>query len=328
MDSGSRSGGQPEHVPGHGRHRAGSGAFDAGWTPAVVPSTLRPPGHRRPAVGPPGPPPRDPLFDTGPHGLRAFDLGTIPASVTPPRTWRRAAWFAVFASAAALTGLLVVTAALVGPVRTTSRIDALPNFPRGLPLLTVPGPTSTAVDGARFAARRGTTSATGAGGQSAASPDAPGSAPLPGPSGSTGTTGSGGPTGAGGVTAHPTGASGPTGPTVSAPPTVTAVSTGPPTVDAGKLANTTRVFFSEVTTNVQAAANLAANTTREDAAAVIQQRYGDISTIQVQQISVDPSSGVTVNVLRLVHKDGTTTTDRTTLQFTLTDDPKIVNPGG
>ena len=46
-----------------------------------------------------------------------FNLGTIPASVTPPRTWRRAAWFTIVASAAALLGLLAVGAVLVGPAR-------------------------------------------------------------------------------------------------------------------------------------------------------------------------------------------------------------------
>ncbi len=40
-------------------------------------------------------------------GLRKFDLGNVPASVTPPRSWRRAAWFAVGTSAAVVLGLTV-----------------------------------------------------------------------------------------------------------------------------------------------------------------------------------------------------------------------------
>jgi hypothetical protein len=35
-----------------------------------------------------------------------------------------------------------------------------------------------------------------------------------------------------------------------------------------------------------------------------------------------------VSVLRVVNKDGTTTTQQTTLRFTLSRDPKITNPGG
>jgi len=43
---------------------------------------------------------------------------------------------------------------------------------------------------------------------------------------------------------------------------------------------------------------------------------------------LDPANGLTVSLLRVVAKDGTTTTERTTLRFTLTPDPKITNPGG
>src|SRR5262245_59548443 len=51
--------------------------------------------------------------ETPATGLRTFDLGNVPASVTPPRSWRRAAWFAVGTSAAVVLGLIVVA---VGPV--------------------------------------------------------------------------------------------------------------------------------------------------------------------------------------------------------------------
>src|SRR5205085_12640098 len=61
-----------------------------------------------------------------------FNIGLVPASVTPPRSWRHAAWFAVLSSAAVLVGLMVA-AALVGPSRSNSRIDALPGYPSYLP---------------------------------------------------------------------------------------------------------------------------------------------------------------------------------------------------
>ncbi|HKN99630.1 MAG TPA: hypothetical protein VJX10_21090, partial [Pseudonocardiaceae bacterium] len=73
-----------------------------------------------------------------------FNLGSIPASVTPPRSWRRAAWFTVLASVAALAGLLVIGALLVGPARHTGRISALPYFPDGKPLVSIGGDTSGA----------------------------------------------------------------------------------------------------------------------------------------------------------------------------------------
>src|SRR5699024_5292032 len=51
--------------------------------------------------------------DDVPAGLEAFDLGSVPASVTPPTTWRRAAWFAT-ASSGGVAGLLLAGAFLLG----------------------------------------------------------------------------------------------------------------------------------------------------------------------------------------------------------------------
>lgn len=53
-------------------------------------------------------------FLLGAEGLQKFDLGMTPASVTPPPTWRCAAWFTVVASAAALGGLILTSSMLVG----------------------------------------------------------------------------------------------------------------------------------------------------------------------------------------------------------------------
>lgn len=65
--------------------------------------------------------PSNPLEETWPTGgLHKFDLGMVPASVTPPRTWRRAAWFTVVSSAAALGGLLLASSALVTPSYSAS----------------------------------------------------------------------------------------------------------------------------------------------------------------------------------------------------------------
>ncbi|MBK0865856.1 hypothetical protein INP57_03455 [Saccharopolyspora sp. HNM0986] len=75
-------------------------------------------------------PPDDPLADTDPTGgLHKFDLGMVPASVTPPRSSRRAAWFAVAASGAALGGLLLVMANAVGPSESIDGLQ-LPGMPR------------------------------------------------------------------------------------------------------------------------------------------------------------------------------------------------------
>jgi hypothetical protein len=112
------------------------------------------------------------------------------------------------------------------------------------------------------------------------------------------------------------------------PPVVTSVGGGEPVIDPTKLLKQTQTFFAEVTSNAQAAVDLTAQTVHDDALALIRQKYGDVSTIQIQSISLDAGSGLTVSVLRVVDKDGTTSTQQTTLQFTLTGDPKITNPGG
>ncbi|RCW46677.1 hypothetical protein DFQ14_10113 [Halopolyspora algeriensis] len=98
-----------------------TGRIEGPVTPAPHQSTTPTPQH----------PPRDPLEDTHPDGgLYKFDLGTVPASVTPPPTWRRAAWFAVASSAATLGGLMFATAALMGNTTSIQGLD-LPSRPRG-----------------------------------------------------------------------------------------------------------------------------------------------------------------------------------------------------
>jgi hypothetical protein len=249
-----------------------------------------------------------------------FNLGTIPASVTPPRSWRRAAWFTVLASVAALAGLLVLGALLVGPARDTSQITALPYFPDGSPLATIGGPgdsssprdpNSTPTQGSPSAAAKAPVSDS----------DADSSLTTRAYSGP--------------GTHNPPPARRRKAPTSAAPPVVgtlpdvpTVTTAGDPVVDPAKLIRRTQTFFAEVTTNAKAAADLTAGTLHDDATALIRQKYGDISSIQIQSISLNPTTGLTISVLRLVNKDGTTQTQRTTLHFTLTGDPKITNPGG
>lgn len=242
-----------------------------------------------------------------------FDLGTIPASVTPPRSWRRAAWFTVVASVAALAGLLAMGALLVGPARDTGRITALPYFPDGKPLTSLGGETSgVPVRSAPVTAD--STPRTGSGHTATTTRHAwSGTAP---------THSHGNPPGRSTTTRPPA-------PVAGTPPVITTVtSVGEPVVDPTKLIKRTRTFFAEVTSDAQAAADLTTGTVHDEAVALIRQGYGDLSTIDIQRISLDPSSGLTVCVVRATGKDGDTHTRRITLRFTLDGDPKIINPGG
>ncbi|GGM58810.1 hypothetical protein GCM10012275_32490 [Longimycelium tulufanense] len=65
-------------------------------------------------------------------GLRSFDLGTVPASVTPPRSWRRAAWFSVSASCAVLAALTAIGSTVV-PTRSHQRLEGMPGYPSAFP---------------------------------------------------------------------------------------------------------------------------------------------------------------------------------------------------
>ncbi|WP_143012961.1 hypothetical protein [Actinopolyspora mzabensis] len=77
----------------------------------------------------------------------------IPASITPPRTWRRAAWFVVVSAAAALGGIVLVTAVVMSNEPTRLATDPR-NPPRAgeYPPLSradesVPGPGDEAAAG-------------------------------------------------------------------------------------------------------------------------------------------------------------------------------------
>lgn len=261
-------------------------------------------------------PTRDPVSDTGPIGLFMFNLGSIPASVTPPRSWRRATWFTVVAGIAVLAGLLTVGTVLVGPIQPTGRIDSAPYFPGGTPLAAIGGPDSdrdTGTDAPR---------------------STPGASPIRLVTNTDTVVRVSVPTAtipANPATSSPAGPPRPANalPTFGTLPVITTLtSPGDPVVDPAKLIKRTRTFFAEVTTNAQAAAALTSGTAAGDTTAIIHRKYGGISTIQVRSISLDPTSGLTVCVLRVVDKDGTTQTQQARLQFTLTDDPKITNPGG
>jgi hypothetical protein len=239
------------------------------------------------------------MVDSGSVGLRMFNLGTIPASVTPPRSWRRAAWFTIVASAAALLGLLAVGTVLVAPARSIGRTVALPVFPSGVPLAPIGG-----ASGVRPVSVRLSTSVADMGRTVRVAPrrSVPADVGVP--------------------------ASAPDPAIATLPPGTSVSGGGEPVIDPTKLIKQTKTFFAEVTSNAQAAADLTDQTVHDDALALIRQKYGDVSAIQIQSISLDPNNGLTVSMLRVVNKDGTASTQQTTLRFTLTGDPKITNPGG
>ncbi|MGW6449752.1 hypothetical protein [Lentzea sp. NPDC055074] len=238
----------------------------------------------------------DPLQDT--DGLRKFNIGLVPASVTPPRTWKRAAWFAVVSSVLVLIGLSVAAAKLVGGGGAVETVG-LPGYPSDVPTIgalqtggTSPSATSASPPSAANTGRgvpvpgTGSSSVAGTSGQaSATNPQPPGTVP---------------------------------------PVVITTLPvTQAPVVDGGKIAEQTEHFYREMATNADTALAMTTDTVRSNAGALLEGRLADISLIEVKEIVVDPGKGLTVSLLQVTKKDGSVSTEKRELSFTLGDLPLI-----
>lgn len=312
------SGGRPTAGPGHGRHRRGW--VNSAWTPAVRPTEPgHLPAHARicwatplPAEGTSVRTPQeseaaDADADTPPQGLRKFDLGIVPASVTPPRSWRRAAWFAVGTSAAVVCGLAVAAVRLVGaPAGDT--IDALPAFPTQelgtLPIdETAPPPRTAHTSSSRSPSRPRPDTARRTN-----------DAPPPGPPGTSRPGSAGG---------HPT-----TGPadtvTRPAPPARTTVGPAPLTpTNPEEMGDRTERYFALVTDDPATAHEMCTGGMESEGPEGIAARYAGVERIEVRAITIDRNHALTTSTVKIVHDDGTETVVQRRLTFTWGGDPKI-----
>lgn len=298
-----------------GKHRLRERA--AGWPHHE--DGLEPSAHTRRALGPGqvpaqrgGRPAPDPLVDSDGSGLRKFNIGLVPASVTPPRTWKRAAWFAVAASAGVLVGLAVAAAKLVGTTGSAERVT-MPEYPAAVPIVTDFGTrTSRPSPAAPPPETRPQAPGRASWAPSAAAPSGAATA-----SGGSSTSG-----GAGRASATSTGA--PASTPVPTSPTVTTVPSGEaPLVDSTAIAHRTEKFYEELASSTETAMTMATEAFRSNAEAVLEQRFADVSLVEVKDISVDPSRGITISTLQITNKDGTASTERRELTFTLSGDPLI-----
>lgn len=227
-----------------------------------------------------------------------LDLVITPVSVTPPRTWRRAAWFAVGASCVVLTVLVFAAARLAGPESPFDRLDAFPGLPTG-GLLTAqppepPVPTRTAdtttaeeqsqtVLGAPTSA--GITRAGGQPGQ--VDVNQPGG-PGPGqPSRTTGPT----PTSRNSFE-NPT-----TSPTVSLLPT-----TGSPPVTAESMISATRRFYNALPKDLDTAWSMVGPRVKVQGFENFRRQWSNATEVTLQQVLVNANDS---SVLATVHITGT-----------------------
>ncbi|WP_447004435.1 hypothetical protein ACRAKI_33220 [Saccharothrix isguenensis] len=273
-------------------------------------------------MGRPLPPPPDPFVDTDAVGLGKFNIGMVPASVTPPRTWKRAAWFAVLSSAGVLVGLAIVAVKLVGSTGPVERIG-MPGYPTDVPLLTgfatpSPPPHVTPAPGREPAALAAREDLRLPAGNRTSADGSPADRTPADRTRADRTRADRTPAD------HATGTSGTSG--TSASPHVTTVpADAQPVVDAAAIASSTELFYEEVAHDSESALALVSDSFRPNGGAVLQQRFAGVSSIEVVEISVDPVRGITVSTLLMTHDDGTTTTEKRRLVFTTTTGVPLID---
>jgi hypothetical protein len=262
------------------------------------------------------------LPETTATGLRKFDLGNVPASVTPPRTWRKAAWFAVGTSAAVVLGLSIAAVELMGrPVSDGTLIDAMPAYPTGPLTLerlpneetttdpsntkkATPQPHKPSVSQPRVATPEDRTSQDGPRdtviGSSADEQTSSGSSSHSQSHDLTSTT--------------------------QPEPYRTTVGPAPVTpTDPAAMGDRTEEYFKLVTADPAAAHAMTTGGMAREGAEGIEARYAGVERVEVQAITIDRNEAVTTSTIKVVHEDGTETIEHRQLTFTWGGDPKITD---
>jgi hypothetical protein len=295
MDPDSR--GSPARPDGPGADSDGAGGRVLAWAPGLTGAS------DRKAAEPAKPEPPEP------DGFGELDLIVTPVSVTPPRTWRRAAWFAVGASCVVLTVLVFAAARLAGP-GGTDRLDAFPGLPTG-GLLT-PQPLGPPVQPRPDTSTSQPEPRVGAGGQ-------------PASTGSNGTQG-GAEHPSGGDQGQPRG--GPAAPRTTAPgsggsdigtaaaPTVSMLpSTGRPAVTAEDMVSTTRTFFATLPGDIDAAWEMVGPRVKVRGYDSFRAQWANVDDLQLQSVVVDADGSTVIATVQIVRKGGSTTVERFELTF-------------
>ncbi|AOS65713.1 hypothetical protein [Actinoalloteichus hymeniacidonis] len=289
-----------------------------GVSAEAVPGAVRPDQDPRRS---PLPEP-DPLIDSDAVGLRKFDLGMVPASVTPPRSWRNAAWFTVTTSMTSLAVLLVTTALFLRPEERRAP-DSLPLFPSGTPLPTLQGTQRSVptVGAPHLLAAEDSESATHPGSES--STDGREYAHTHRFTDPTGTdrepTSSVGP--APSTTHHP----GDGRPATASPVPSVTVGEGTPIVDGAEIRDQTAAFFEALGNDVGSAYELVTGELAEAGLPVFSQRYDDVASIDLRHVTINPVEGITVSTVIVTHHDGSQSTEYRELRFAGTTEPLITD---
>ncbi|GAA4540659.1 hypothetical protein [Amycolatopsis samaneae] len=268
-------------------------------------------------------------------GLGTFDLGSVPASVTPPKTWRKAAWFATGASGAVVIGLLFAGTLLVGKPETEQASQGgWPGYRGGAPVVSE-DPSSQTSSGQRGGT--GGHPSSGRPGQAVGNTsNVPGGA-TPGTSGTSESLGSpvadpaGTPLGT--STPRPGSPSSPSASRSPQKPPITDAerTTTPPPVwytapqNAQAMGDNSEKFFNTVTTNPAEASSVTTGELHDQGPQRLSERYSDVAYFEVKKVAIDQRKSQTVNTVEVTHKDGTKTIEQHTLKFG--DGDKITSDG-
>lgn len=259
-----------------------------------------------------------------PRGLDTFDLGSVPASVTPPRTWRKAAWFATLSSSGVVVALLVAGSVLVSqPPAGPQAVQGWLERHGGAPMLPGEGYADgggLARDGlpATAAAATRTSWAPASGSVDdrvgpAPRESAPSSAPEPTTAQSPTTTQP--PTTSASATPETTSA------TPQKPPVTPATTSRAPKqglwspYNANTMAKRSQDYFNTVTEDPETAYAMTTGELAAEGPGGLRQRYADVAYFEVEEVYIDSNEGFTVNTVEVTYKDGTTQRQSRKLEF-------------
>lgn len=246
-------------------------------------------------------------------GLGGFTIGSVPASVTPPKTWKKAAWFATGASGAVVVGLLFAGSYLVGKPPVDQAVQgAWPGY-QGAP--TVIDPTGEAEPPSRQGGSApGPDDSTPTADHPAGRTSGGGAGPVDGVPAPPVTDSSAGSQTAGTTTATER----PQKPPVTPAQRETPVKppwwySFPP--DAQTMGDNSEKFFNTVTTDPAAASSVTTGELHDQGPQALAERYTGVAYFEVRKISIDQQRGVTVNTVEITHTDGSKTIEERTLTF-------------